>query len=160
WSGGDMGCTAAGDPDEYTFDQYACGGGTMVEELPFNNEVSGMFQGGRTGPLTGKCGGSGDEHVYLIHLKKPKVIVATTDTGGTSTDTVLYIRGSNCPDTNGELVCNDDISATDKASTVTQALEAGTYYLVMQAKDSSAAGTFDLQVQYFSGEGTPCTAGG
>jgi hypothetical protein len=160
YSGGDPGCTAAGDPDEYTFDVFACGGGTQVEELPFNNEVTGMFQGGRTGALMGKCGGAGDLHVYLLHLKKPRVVVATTDTGGTSADTVLYIRSANCPDTNSEVVCDDNISSTDTASTVTAALDTGTYYLVMQAKDSSVSGTFDLQVMFFSGEGTPCTAGG
>jgi hypothetical protein len=157
FAGGDPGCYAAGDYDEYTQDPTACGGGTQIQSLPFDGHVMGTFTGGATSQLMGKCGGSGSEQVFEIRLTQPKVMVATTDTGNTAADTVLYVRSAMCTDATQELACNDDISMTDHQSSVTVPLEAGTYYLVVDAHDSSVSGAFDLQVKFFAGEGTPCT---
>ena len=44
-------------------------------------------------------------------ITSPTVIVATTDTDGTSANTVLYLR-EDCGDATTELACNDDIGLT------------------------------------------------
>jgi hypothetical protein len=159
FSGNDPGCYAASDTDEYTEDPTACGGGITIEKLPWDNHVMGMFNAGSTPSLHGKCGGTGDLHVYELRLKEPKVVVATTDTGLGTADTVLYLRGATCTDASTELACSDDISTVDKSSVITVALEPGTYYLALQAHDSSVSGTFDLQVHFYVGEGTACQTG-
>ncbi|MGE5182730.1 MAG: hypothetical protein ACM31C_11735 [Acidobacteriota bacterium] len=158
FSGGDPGCYAAGDFGEYTDDPYACGGGVQIQSMPFDGHITGSFTGGAASQLMGKCGGSGPEQVFEIRLREPKVIVATTDTGNTTADTVLYVRGAGCTDANTELACSDDISTADQNSTVTAALEAGVYYLVLDAHDASVTGTFDLQVTFYNGEGTACSS--
>src|SRR5256885_9018241 len=63
---------------------------------------------------------------YTTLFRSPKVVVATTDTDLTSSDTVLYIRSATCQDQTMEIGCSDDMSMTDQKSTVTAALEPGT----------------------------------
>ncbi len=158
FAGGDPGCYAAGDFSEYTDDPYACGGGVQIQSLPFDGHVSGMINGGTPSLLMGKCGGAGAEQVFEIRLEQPKVLVATTDTGNTTVDTVLYLRSAGCTDANAELACSNDISTADLQSTITVALKPGVYYLVLDTNDSSASGTFDMQVSLDPGEGTACTS--
>jgi hypothetical protein len=159
FAGNDPGCDAASDNDEYTEDPTACGAGVSIEHLPWNNHVSGQFSAGQNPMLNGKCGGTGDVHVYELRLKEPKVVVATTDTGLGNSDTVLYIRSASCLDAAAEMTCDDNITSTDTASTVTAALDPGTYYLVLQAHDASVSGNYDLLVHFYVGEGTPCQSG-
>ena len=157
FSGMDPGCQSAADPDEYTDNPYACGNSVMIQPRPADNHITGMFMSGAASQLTGSCGGLGSEVVYEIRLHEAKVMVATTDTGNTTADTVLYIRGANCSDASSELACNDNVSSTDLASTVTAALPIGTSYLVVDSHDTSVSGMYDLQITFYPGEGAPCT---
>lgn len=153
------GCTAASDVDEYTRNPIACGGGITIDTIPFTGMVTGkMLMAGAPSSLAGQCGGMGDEHVYEIRVQQPKVIVATTDLDGTTADTVLYLRTEDCINMSTEVACNDDVATADKQSTLTVSVSTpGTYYLVVDSKDS-LGGTYDLSVKYYIGEGTTCLA--
>ena len=152
----DPGCQSAADPDEFTVDGAACGPDVHIKQLPVNNEAMGTFTANSGSALMGSCGGAGIEDVYLLRLQEPKVVVASTDNAGTAVDTVLYIRSSMCTDTAMEVACNDDVQMGDTKSQITAALQPGTYYLVVDAKDTSTSGAYDLTVQYFAGPGSPC----
>jgi len=156
----DQGCLAASDTDEYTDNPQACGANVLIKKLPPNGHVAnGMLTSGTSQLSSMMCGGPGTEDVYELRVQHPKVIVATTDMGATSADTVLYIRGAMCSQASSELACNDDISTTDHNSSVTySAATPGTYYLVVDTK-SSAGGSYDLNVQFLVGEGDPCSTG-
>ena len=163
----DPGCTAASDPTEFTLDADACGSIT-VKMLPAGGSDSGTLDTtSSTSTVTSTCGGGGGAAAvaYEISLPTPKVIVATTDTGGTTADTVIDIRTRACSTGSDDIACNDNTpgGATDAdgnpdvASTVTASLAAGQYYIIVEGHDSSAIGTYQLQVNFFNGEGTPCT---
>jgi hypothetical protein len=154
------GCASASDTDEYTQNPVACGSNVMIKKLPFDGHVMGTLMAGTASSLTSPaCGGGGAEEVYELRINAPKVVVASTDNAGTSADTVLYIRSADCQNNSSELTCNDDVSTTpvNATSKVTQAISTpGTYYLVVDAHDSSSAGAYELQVDFFVGEGIEC----
>ena len=155
----DPGCTAASDTDEYTENPVACGQGVMIKKLPADGHVMGMLTSATSQLNSMTCGGPGAEDVYELRIQHPKVVVATTDMGSTTADTVLYLRGAQCAMQSSELACNDDISTADHNSTVTYSVSTpGTYYLVVDTK-SSAGGTYDLNVQFLVGEGETCQTG-
>ena len=153
----DPGCTSAADDSEFTLNAGACGPALMVTELPTTLTAMGTFDQTHTYANISPCGGGGAMIVaeaYELHLSQPKVIVATT--AGSSVDTVLDIRSMNCAAASSEVACNNDTSASDTSAKVTAALDAGDYYLVVESHNGDV-GTYQLNVQEFSGEGTPCT---
>jgi hypothetical protein len=153
----DPGCAAASDGDEYTENPVACGPTATIKKLPFDNHATGTYMtGGASNLQSPTCGGSGPEDIYEIRLSAPKVVVATTDTALTSANTVMYIRSANCADNASEVACNDNSSTQSQGSTITVALQPGTYYLVVDAHDSSTTGSYDLTVHFFVGEGVAC----
>jgi large repetitive protein len=152
------GCMAASDTDEYTQNPIACGTGVQIKKLPFTGTAQGMLMAGAQSHLTGMCGGTGTEDVYEIRVLVPKVIVATTNNDLTMADTVLYLRSADCVNMSEEVLCNDNIDAVDKQSTLTASISTpGTYYLIVDSKDS-IGGMYDLSVKYYIGEGTMCLA--
>ncbi|HEX5063959.1 MAG TPA: hypothetical protein VFV99_31485, partial [Kofleriaceae bacterium] len=153
------GCASASDTDEYTRNPVACGSNVMIKILPFDGHAMGTIGNmGASSLVSPTCGGAGLEDVYELRVTSPKVIVASTDSDATGIDTVLYIRGSDCANMSSEMVCNDDISTTDKKSTVTKSITTpGTYYLVVDAHDTSVSGSYDLTVKFLTGEGETCS---
>lgn len=152
----DPGCSSASDTDEYTDNPQACGPGITINPLPADGHVSNGMLTSAASQLSATCGGPGAEDVYELRVLHPTVIVATTDQGPTSADTVLYLRGPMCAQATSELACNDDISTADHNSTLTySATMPGTYYLVVDTK-SSVGGSYDLRVQFLAGEGDAC----
>jgi hypothetical protein len=153
------GCASASDTDEYTQNPVACGSNVHIKKLPFNGHATGMLMMGPGSNLTSPmCGGAGIEDVYELRVTSPKVVVATTDSTATTVDTVLYIRGADCQNNTSELTCNDDISTSNQRSTVTKSITTpGTYYLVVDMKDTSTTGMYDLDVKFLTGEGEPCS---
>ena len=152
----DPGCTSAADPTEFTLNAAACGPAVMVHELPTTLQAMGTFVATDTYANVSPCGGGGSMIVaeaWELHLSEPKVIVAST--AGSSVDTVLDVRSKNCAATDSEVACNNDTSATDNSATVTTSLDAGDYYLLVESRNGDV-GTYQLNVQEFSGEGTPC----
>jgi hypothetical protein len=149
------GCTMAADSDEYTDDPLACGAPVRIKPFSADGHMSGMLMGS-TSNLVGRCGGAGPEDVYELRIQQPKVVVASTNMGTTSADTVLYLRTEQCTDEQMELACNDDVSTGNPHSTITYSIaQPGTYYLVVDTK-TSTGGTYDLQVDFFTGEGQAC----
>ena len=154
----DPGCTSASDVDEYTDSPTACGPDVHIKQLPFNDMPTGMLAANAGSALMGSCGGSGIEDVYELRLTEAKVVVASTDNPGTTIDTVMYIRSADCTNATMEVACNDNVSATDTKSTLTESLLPGTYYLVVDTHDTSQSGNYALTVKFFAGEGTTCQA--
>ncbi|MDB4959211.1 MAG: cell surface receptor domain protein [Myxococcales bacterium] len=154
----DIGCTAASDNDEYTESPAACGSNVHIKQLPFDKHVAGMVMAGVSNIASPTCTGIGAEDVYELRLTVPKVVVADTSSTLNALDTVLSIRSAMCAADSSELICNDDVSSTNKGSKLTIALQAGTYYLIVDTKTTSPAGSYDLTVNYFAGEGTACQA--
>jgi hypothetical protein len=152
----DIGCTAASDTDEYTENPVACGSNVHIKQLPFDNHVAAMVMPGTSNLLSPTCGGMGIEDVYELRINAPKVVVAQTDSGLSTADTVLSIRSSMCAADTSELVCNDDVSSTNHGSSVTVALQPGTYYLIVDSKTTTTTGTYDLTVHFYVGEGVAC----
>jgi hypothetical protein len=154
----DPGCNAASDNQEITSDPTACAGMPFMP-MPEGGVASGMFMSGN-GMLNTMCGGetalgAGREQVYELFLESPKVVVATTDLSSTTANTVLYIRES-CGDAASELACNDDARTGATGSTITVALDAGYYYVVVDNKNTATAGNVQLRVDLFPGVGTAC----
>lgn len=150
------GCTAAADVEEYTRNPIACGPGIIIDKLLFTGKATGTLMAGAASNLRSPmCGGAGAEDVYEVRVTVPKVVVATTDTDGTVADTVVYIRSEMCSMDASEVKCNDNIDTVEKSSTVTAALQPGTYYIVVDSKDA-VGGAYELSVNFFIGEGTQC----
>jgi len=107
--------------------------------------------------MAGSCtdGIGGSETVYAITPDQDGLISASTDSGLTDFDTVLYVL-SECGNTGTELACNDDIDAQggNYSSYLEWDATAGTtYYLVVDGYDS--AGGFELTIQLaICGDGT------
>jgi large repetitive protein len=158
WPDDSLGCTSASDTDEYTQNPVACGSNVMIKKLPFDGHATGTLMSSGASNLTSPtCGGAGLEDVYELRVQRPKVIVATSDSDGTSANTVMYIRDKDCANMTSELACNDDISTTNTKSHVTKSISMpGTYYLVVDSKDATG-GTYDVQVKFLTGEGEMCS---
>ena len=151
------GCMMAADSDEYTDDPLACGAPVHIKPMSVDGHVTGMLMG-TTSNLLGACGGTGPEDVYELRIQHPKVVVASTNMGATSADTVVYLRTEQCTDAQMELACNDDVSGADHRSSITYSVsQPGTYYLVVDNK-TSTAGAYDLKVDLLTGEGEACTS--
>lgn len=154
----DPGCIAAGDNIEFTDNTIACGAGLTVNQLPTTGFVMGTLTSGSLSNVASPCGGGGGVQgiAYVFHVTAPTVLVATTSDSLTLVDTVLDLRGAMCSDAAAEIACHDDISAANKASSITRALEPGTYYLIVQGKTTVETGMFVLDVDFHPGAGTPC----
>lgn len=158
----DPGCTSAGDPFEFVMNPQACGAGLVIKQVPSNGIDTGMLD--TTMSMSGigsTCGGGGNAagYAYQISLTAPKVLVATTEGStlgsGAAMDTVLDLRGSNC--TTSEIECNDNDGAL-KTSKLTRSLPAGNYYLIVEGKDTTIAGTYKIEINLYTGEGESCTS--
>ncbi len=152
----DPGCTAASDPFEFVNNPVACGAGLIIKQLPSNGMDTGTLDAATSMSGIGStCGGgaAAAAYAYQISLTQPKVLVATT--AGSTMDTVLDLRGSNCTTT--AIECNDNaVGVTDGTSKLTRSLPAGNYYLIVEGKDTTEFGEYTLEVSLFTGEGESC----
>ncbi|MBS1119183.1 MAG: cell surface receptor domain protein [Deltaproteobacteria bacterium] len=155
----DPGCESAADTSEFLNNPIACGVGLKIKQLPPSGTDMGMLDSSSTSMVTSPCGGGGGAPAiaYIFNLSKPKVLVASTDNPDTVADTVIDVRKADCMNPDSGLVCSDDIDANNTSSSVTQALDAGTYYLIVEGHDSSSLGAFTLDAHLFNGVGTECT---
>ena len=127
--------------------------------LPATGMDTGMLDGTSTSLLTTPCGGGGGAPAiaYVFHVSEPKVMVASTDHPLTSVDTILDLRSTMCADPFSHLACHDDISTSNKKSTLTRPLQPGTYYLIVEGNSSADLGSYALQVNFYPGPGATCT---
>ncbi len=157
----DPGCSSAADSTEFSSNSDACGAGMVIKELPANGMDTDMLVTSSTSSITSPCGGGSGApaFAYLLDLQKNQVVVASTDDPATQTDTILDIRSMACTSDASELACDDDVNAAlgNTNSTVTKALPAGLYYLIVTTKDLGSDGTYALKVQMFDGVGVVCT---
>lgn len=155
----DVGCESAGDTLEFTTNTNACGPGMNIQMLPATGMAMGMLDGRSTSTIVSPCGGGGGAaaEAYVFHINDSRVLVASTDNSMTQIDTVLDLRGEECAAPGSELACNDDIDGEKTTSKITKALDAGTYYLIVEGHDTSSTGPFQLTTQLLPGRGTPCT---
>jgi hypothetical protein len=150
----DDGCAAASDDQELTEDPTACAE-IAFTDLPADGYVSATLASGTNTITSTTCGGTGPELVYQFYVQDPQVMVATTALSGTFTDTVLYVR-ARCTDSTTELGCNDDATIDTNSSTLNVALDPGYYFLVVDGRDASQVGSFQMQVDFYPGFGSAC----
>ena len=155
----DPSCSSAADPDEYFHNPVACGSGLMIKDMPITGTDSVTLDMSSTSEVVSSCGGGGGSlaYAYEIHVPKATVIFATTDDPGTTADTVLDLRSSACSDAGAEIACNNDVSASDKRSTITQLVAPGIYYLVVQGMNNTVTGGYNLHLSFLEPEGQMCT---
>ncbi len=155
----DPGCSAASDPFELLDDSTACGAGLKIEPLPLTGRDTGMLTTASTSMLTTSCGGGGGAPAigYVFHLGQPKVVIASTDNVDTTVDSVLDLRSAMCDEPSAHLACQDDVSTTNKRSTLVRELQPGTYYLIVQSSSPTETGTYGLVVDFRGVEGDACT---
>jgi hypothetical protein len=154
----DPGCTSASDLFEFTENPVACGPNLMIKNLPPTGTEEGMLATTSTAELVPSCGGVANAPAiaYQVSLTEPKVLVANTN--GSTADTVLSLRRANCTDSAAELACHNDISASNRSSTITVSLAAGHYYLIVSGATANTTGAYVLNVAFFTGEGETCVA--
>ncbi|HEY4244961.1 MAG TPA: hypothetical protein VGM88_34335 [Kofleriaceae bacterium] len=153
----DTGCTAASDDDEFTLPIAACGTGLSVQQLPPTLMASGMLDttmGTITG-LSDTCGVSASTTLpaaaYLLTLPVAKVVTVTTQ--GSAADTILDIRKTDCSAADAVIACDDDVTLSNKTSSVTTSLTAGHYILLVMGRTT---GEYRLKVTEFAGQGASC----
>ncbi|HEU5057967.1 MAG TPA: hypothetical protein VFU21_15655 [Kofleriaceae bacterium] len=143
----DLGCDSASDGDEFNADPSVCGASVPVETLPEDGMVDGFFDDARPNELISlECGGSGTESVYRIDIAQATTLIATTNFPETAVDTVLYLR-SECRESATEITCNDDVGEATGSRIRVEDLAPGTYYLIVDARQSGQSGAFRLLVQ-------------
>jgi len=143
----DPGCDRASDDDEFNADPNLCGANVTLLPLPSDGLAMGTVTAGSTNELISlSCGGGGNETVYTLNVTEPRTLVVTTNFAETTLDTVLYIR-TDCRMSSTELACNDDTTGT--SSTLSVDVEAGVYYIVVDAHDAASAGDYKLQVNQY-----------
>ncbi len=154
----DPSCSSAADDQEYLHNPVACGAGLMIKDVPATGfDMVTLDATSKSGVMT-SCGGNNAlAYAYEIHIARTTVLVASTDDPGTSADTVLDLRGSMCSDPGSEIVCSNDISASNKRSSIAQLVAPGIYYLIVQGANSSATGTYRVNISFLAPEGTACT---
>ncbi len=154
----DPGCSNARDTSEEEFNATACGPRVVVTPLPATGKTTGTLELAASHLISaGNCGGLGAELAYELTVTEPMVIVASTAVAGTTVDTVVYVRGADCA-SNSELTCNNDASSSATGSTVQASLQPGTYYIIVDGNTNMSAGTFNLEVTRFKGQGSACDA--
>ena len=141
-------------------DPDACGAGLRIKVLPPGGVDLGRLDGESVSNVASPCGGGAGAPgvAYLFVLHAPKVVVATS--ARSTADTVIDIRRSDCTAEDASLACNNDVDGLDRTSVVSASLPAGTYYVIIEGADDTATGLYRLAVDFYPGEGTPCTGVG
>lgn len=88
----------------------------------------------------------GREGVFVIDLGDLTRVELSTD--GSSFDTVLYVRRGSCGG-GDEVACNDD-GGSGVNSHLSLDLEAGTYYIFVDAYSQNEGGEFVLEVDMYT----------
>ncbi|HEY4244960.1 MAG TPA: hypothetical protein VGM88_34330 [Kofleriaceae bacterium] len=151
------GCTAASDDDEFTLNTAACGATASIQQLPPSMIVSASLTAasGTLVGITDNCGESAGQTyaVALFELVLPEAKVVTASTLGSSADTILDLRTVGCVTADAVLACDDDLTQSNKSSSVTTALPAGHYIIAVVGKTT---GNYKLKVELFNGTGATC----
>ena len=145
--GGD-GCTA-----ECLLEDAAC---------PVEDDISASLDGA---PVSGDTTAAPDNHepdcssagspdlVYTYSQAADGAVVASTVSGNTTYDTVLYVR-ENCFDPTSNVVCNDDVNEAYQAEVGWMAEGGTTYYIIVDGYGGDA-GAFELTLSApVCGDGT------
>jgi hypothetical protein len=134
-----------------------CGPNAVISALPTGIINGTLSADSVSSTISDNCGIlNGQNHavnVYALTLTEPHVVSASTI--GSTIDTIVDIRDAACTQV---LQCNDDVSATDTASSVTASLGTGTYLILVTARGVSNSSPFELQVLLFNGVGADCAS--
>ncbi|HEY1557771.1 MAG TPA: hypothetical protein VGF94_23225 [Kofleriaceae bacterium] len=151
----DPGCSSAADFTE-SASTADCGASMFIKTLPASHEDTYTLDGTSTMVMSSPCGGGNGVPAiaYRLVITQPAVILATTNDPATMINTIIDIRGSSC---GTEIACNDNITPTNLASTASASVTAGEYFIIVEAQNGMAAGTFHLRVDVTPGLGQACT---
>jgi hypothetical protein len=148
-------CTAGGCAGrELCTGSCAWSGTCDIGGVPVNDRCGDAVNVGTGGTFTGTtCGAANDytsgcgsganspDVVYRVDLMQRSLLLAETCTGS-AFDTVLTLMAG-CPPT-GSITCDND--ACGNRSRIQTALDAGTYYIIVDGYGDASAGTFSLDV--------------
>jgi hypothetical protein len=135
----------------------ADGNDTCAAPYVLPDDPDGAWYGDTTtaaADVRGSCGGDGPDVVFELTLTARSRLVAVT--AGSSFDTVLHLRGSDCA-AGASLDCNDDVARGDISSRLDLSLAAGTYHLFVDGWNADAAGAYILTLSTTAIE--TCTGG-
>ena len=156
----DPNCDSAGDTNEGSTTGNVCGADVSLEELTQGAPSFGQLDTDDVSELISPtCGGAGSERVYRFTIDAPRSLRASTVDGQTTADTVLYLRGE-CRDTTTELSCSDDFEGANASEIFVERIEAGTYYLVVDAFRATDSGSYKLTTEFTVPDGASCQVGG
>jgi hypothetical protein len=150
-TGGDV-CTAGACGGMSTATGDACGDAIDLPSTDGVHTVTGSISTCYTNDsnaLGCSARGAGRDAVYRLVLPAARTVrfeTAAPASGGY--DTVLHLR-RDCADRTSEVACDDD-SGAGLYSLVNTYLEAGTYFLYVDAYGATATGSFDLTVDISS----------
>jgi hypothetical protein len=122
----------------------ACGGAIVIPAA-----TGGYWSGTTVGMLddyqTSTCGNMAQSPDVAFRLDLPRRSQVTASTEGSSFDTVLYMFTGSCR-TRMETACNDDGGGM-VTSLLSQTLDPGTYFFIVDGWGTSATGTYEFEVQ-------------
>ncbi len=81
---------------------------------------------------------------YKFELSETRFVTATTNYSQTNFDTRLHIAKQTSPTEWELLSSNSDLSSSNVKSSIQQLLDPGTYYVIVEGENSTAAGKFVL----------------
>jgi hypothetical protein len=110
-----------------------CGDAVVAGAIPVGDSRLVGDTGDGENALAGTCGGvAGREVVYVLFTDGPERVTLSTIDDDTEVDTVLYVRGD-C-DGDEELACGDDVGDDPRSSISVDIPEAGTWFVVVDAR--------------------------
>ncbi|HUQ05025.1 MAG TPA: hypothetical protein VM261_21125 [Kofleriaceae bacterium] len=142
----DPGCLAASDTSE-----IQCT--SMDAIVPAAPSLVGVTTNGRANDFALSCGTNGRDEVYRFILDRP-LSQLRVDTVGSTLDTVVAIRRSDCA--SSDLVCNDNGPGAGNASIATlNNPTAGEYYIIVDDRNSTST-PYNLNIRGVLPTGAAC----
>lgn len=142
-------CSSAAD----TIEAAIC---NSADPIPtFTQNVSGATVFSRLNDVTLSCGTNGRDEIYRLLINRP-VARLVVDTLGSSLDTVVGIRRTNCNGT--DLVCDDNAGGNGDSIAALVNVIPGEYFIIVDDRNAASA-TYDMHVTAELPSGAACVPG-
>jgi hypothetical protein len=149
WAGGAGAVSPSGPATASALAQ--AGAGTCESPLPLvPGSSTGNTRRGEAENSSGCASSDAKELVYKLEVARRQRVAVEVDP---QFDSVVYLRGDTCGDSESEIACNDDATSgsgkrgsSSKGSRIDEVLEPGTYWLFVDGYGDEA-GAFRMNVQ-------------
>lgn len=154
----DTACAAALGAAEFMFDANACGAGTVIENLPSNGQVAGTIPSGTSNVASVSCNAAAPSAPTC----SPSITRSPWWPRPTRAAPCQHraLRAPHCLQATSEVACHDDISGTNNHSRSPSISPREHYYLVVDGRDMTSTGNFQLSVIFYEGLGGMCDGPG